>query len=84
MTVYDLEKKARERYPEESWAWRMRYAKMASRIIGWEKRYSGFVQSHGLDVVLLFVNEEDHTTRSPAKKQAIEDWRIEQSEFEGS
>lgn len=76
-TVWDLKRQAQKKYPDESYAWHLRYAKMASRIIGWEKRYSGFLGSHKLDVVLLFVNEEDIVTRSPAKKQAIQDWRDE-------
>lgn len=76
-TIYQLEMAARQKYPQEDWAWHRRYAKMQSRIIGWEKNYSGFQKSHKLDVVLLFVNEEDIVTRSPAKKQAIQDWRNE-------
>jgi hypothetical protein len=76
-TVYQLEMVARQKYPGEDWAWHRRYAKMISRIIGWEKNYGGYQKAYGLDVVLLFVNEEDIVTRSPAKKQAIEDWRME-------
>jgi len=76
-TVWDLKRITKEKYPDKSSAWCERYAKMVSRILGWEKRYSGFLESHKLDVVLLMVNEEDIVTRSPAKKQAIQDWRDE-------
>lgn len=76
-TVYELEQRAKEKHPGHDHYWYERYAKMASRIIGWERNYSSFEQSHKLDVVLLFVNEEDFVTRSPAKKQAIQDWRDE-------
>jgi hypothetical protein len=75
--IYYLEQTAKVRYPEKDWMWHKRYAKMYSRILGWEKTYSDYQADYGFDVVLLFVNEEDHTTRSPAKKQAIKDWRYE-------
>lgn len=85
LRIDELADLARKKYPDKArdYYWIERYAKMASRIIGWEKDYGGFQVSHkpqgseGLDVVLLFVNEEDRTTRSPAKKQAIQDWRTE-------
>jgi hypothetical protein len=75
--IYQLEMLAEQKYPGHSHAWYLRYAKMASRIIGWEQKYADLDRLTGCEVVLLLVEEEDYTTRSPAKKQAIADWRIE-------
>lgn len=70
LTIYDLEGLARERYPDKArdYYWIEKYAKMQSRIKGWQKKYSA-------EDVLLLVDEESRTTRSPGKIQAIQDWR---------
>lgn len=69
LTIFDLEVLARKRYPDKARDsyWIEKYAQMQSKIAGWERRQS----AAGL---VLLIREELRTTRSPGKRQAIQDF----------
>lgn len=76
-SVLDWYSYARRAYPDKYYNWWQAYGAGRSKIDGFEKDFSQYLESHGLNVVLLLVNVLDRDTRSPAKKQAVADWRKE-------
>lgn len=74
-TVLDWKHDARVKYPDKDYYWWDQYAVGRSKIEGFEKDFSNYFECG--DVVLLLVNVFDRDTRSPAKKQAIADWRLQ-------
>lgn len=76
-TTYKLEDIARQHYPamKYEYYWLDKYARMASKIIGWNRIHKD------ADLVLILLEEEERTTRSPGKKRAIQDYKEKGIEF---
>jgi hypothetical protein len=75
-SILDLSWEARDKYPDKDSHWWNTYAAAQSKILGFEKDFGHYKEVYKLDVVLLLVNVLDRDTRSPAKKQAVADWRV--------